>query len=282
MSRFLVTGAGGYIGTHVVRALLESGDDVVAVHRGNKQIDPRAEPWVGDFADLDPAALKAMGPIDAVLHLAWSDGFSHDAASHFNHLAAHFNFVNATLEAGIKQFVGFGTMHEVGYWEGMIDQDTPNAPRSLYGIAKNALREATKLQVTKAGAIFQWLRAYYILGDDLRNKSLFSKILGWESEGRETFPFNSGLNKYDFIDVADLAYQIACVARQTEVQGIIDCCSGEPVALRDKVEAFIAEKRLKIRPEYGAFPDRAYDSPQVWGSAEKITTILASFPAKRV
>jgi dTDP-6-deoxy-L-talose 4-dehydrogenase (NAD+) len=148
----------------------------------------------------------------------------------------------------------------------------------MYGVAKNALREVARLEVEKAGGVFQWLRAYYILGDDERNQSLFTKILGWEAEGKATFPFNSGLNKYDFIDVRDLARQIALVSLQTKVAGVIDCCSGVPMALRDRVEAFIADNGLAIRPEYGAFPDRPYDSPAVWGSIAKINRILADAP----
>ena len=40
------------------------------------------------------------------------------------------------------------------------------------------------------------------------------------------------------------------------------------------VEEFIKEKNYKIRPEYGAFPDRPYDSPGVWGDPEKINQIM--------
>lgn len=48
------------------------------------------------------------------------------------------------------------------------------------------------------------------------------------------------------------------------------------MALADKVEEFITEHGFKIRPEFGAFPDRPYDSPGVWGDAEKITKIMGA------
>ena len=41
-----------------------------------------------------------------------------------------------------------------------------------------------------------------------------------------------------------------------------------------KHEEFIAKNNYKIRPQYGAFPDRPYDSPGVWGNPEKINRIL--------
>ena len=44
--------------------------------------------------------------------------------------------------------------------------------------------------------------------------------------------------------------------------------------MADKVEEFITEHGLKIRPEFGAFPDRPYDSPAVWGDATKINKIM--------
>ena len=52
------------------------------------------------------------------------------------------------------------------------------------------------------------------------------------------------------------------------------CCSGQPVALKDAVEKFIKNRSLDIRPEYGAFPSRAYDSPCVYGKADRIRCIL--------
>ena len=72
----------------------------------------------------------------------------------------------------------------------------------------------------------------------------------------------------------ELSEQIATAATQDEVHGVINCCTGNPVSLGDKVDEFIKEHGFKIRPEYGAFPDRPYDSPGVWGDAEKINKIM--------
>ena len=271
-----MTGAGGYIGRHVVHALTSRGVEVIALQRSGTAAGPRAQTLLNDFAALRTADLQALGPIDTVIHLAWSDGFNHNAACHLDALPHHVQFVRDVGLAGIRHFVGMGTMHEIGYWEGMIGETTPALPRSMYGIAKNALREASRLITEQDGSLFQWLRSYYITGDDTRSKSLFAKILQWEAEGRSSFPFNSGKSCYDFIDVSELAEQIAATALQRSVTGIIECCSGAPVALKDKVEQFIAEHQLAIRPEYGAFPERAYDSPSVWGDSNKIRTIIAA------
>ena len=63
---------------------------------------------------------------------------------------------------------------------------------------------------------------------------------------------------------------------QDKVNGIINCCSGKPISLAQKVESFIKEHGYKIKLEYGAYPDRPYDSPAVWGDNTKINKILES------
>lgn len=60
---------------------------------------------------------------------------------------------------------------------------------------------------------------------------------------------------------------------QDKVNGIINICSGRPEKLADRVERFIKENGYKIKLEYGAFPDRPYDSKAVWGNSAKIDII---------
>ena len=61
---------------------------------------------------------------------------------------------------------------------------------------------------------------------------------------------------------------------QKKVCGIINCCSGTPISLGERVEKFIADNNLKIKLDYGKFPDRPYDSPGVWGDNKKIQMIM--------
>ena len=120
-----------------------------------------------------------------------------------------------------------------------------------------------------------WLRAYYIYGDDARGSSVFAKIVQAVEDGRKTFPFTSGENKFDFIHIDELARQIVAASVQDKYTGIINVCTGKPVALGEQVEAFIKDHNFDIKLEYGAFPDRPYDSPMVWGDARKIQDIMS-------
>lgn len=277
----LVTGAGGYIGRHVVQSLLERGLEVKALDIRFDGVDERAERVSLDLFSDDPDIYDAMGRPDVVLHMAWRDGFTHNSPAHIDDLPKHYRLIENLYAAGLKHLAVMGTMHEVGYWEGAIDEESPCAPASLYGIAKNALRETTRLSAQARGAVFQWIRAYYIVGDDVHGNSIFSKLLAAATAGQKTFPFTSGKNLYDFISIDELADQIAAILDQDEVTGIINACSGEPMTLSERVERYIRENGLDISLEYGAYPDRPYDSPGVWGDAAKIRRILSADAHRR-
>lgn len=277
MARIVVTGAGGYVGRHVVTALADLGHEVTATTRpgSRRDVDPRARICEVDVLGGDIIAAEVFGGVPEVLvHLAWSDGFQHNARSHLERVGAHFRFLTAMADQGVGQIAALGTMHEVGYWEGAIDATTPTAPLSLYGIAKDALRRGLEIDLGEK-VVFQWLRCYYIYGDDRNNQSIFTRLLAAADDGETTFPFTTGASKYDFILVEELGRQIAAAASQTEATGIINCCSGEPVSLATQVETFLLDHKLPLALKYGAYPDRPYDSPGVWGDATVIRDIMA-------
>ncbi len=276
MLTIAVTGANGYIGRHVTSALCDMGAHVYAMDISPEGGDPRAEWICGNVFDasFDPTQAFEELP-DACLHLAWRNGFDHNASSHMGDLSGHYAFLDKMTNAGVRRIAAMGTMHEVGYWEGAITEDTPCNPLSLYGVSKDALRRALLIKANREGFSVQWLRGFYIYGDDLQSQSIFGKLLRAAQAGQKTFPFTTGKNKYDFTQVDEVARMIAATVMQDEVTGIINCCSGKPVSLAEEVEGFIRKNGLDIQLEYGAFPDRPYDSPGVWGDPTKINKILS-------
>lgn len=273
--RVCVTGAGGYLGRGIVASLIDRGCDVVATGWDLGAVDDRAKKIEGDvFAVDDPYA--SFGEPDVLLHLAWQDGFNHNAPSHMANLPLHCDFVEKVCKSQISELCVMGSMHEVGYHEGPVLADTPCFPMSRYGIAKNALRDFCKLVAGETGTRMKWLRGFYIVDADTAGCSIFSKIAQAAKDGKKAFPFTSGKNKYDFLDYPDFCARVADAIAQRQVFGIINVCSGKPMALGERVLKFIEEEGFDLELEYGVFPDRPYDSPAIWGDSSIIDQIATS------
>lgn len=274
--KILVTGANGYLGQGIVKQLLDEKNTVVAVSHHSDNIDKRAIVKECDLFSFskDTDLFSYFEMPDIVLHLAWRNGFVHNSITHLEDLPRHYNFLENIISNGAKHIAVMGTMHEVGFFEGSIKEDTPCHPMSLYGISKNALRDATKQLCKTHSVIWQWLRGFYIVGNSEHGCSIFSKITLAEKNGGKLFPFTQGLNQWDFLDYDKFCEYTAKAITQNKINGIINICSGMPQRLRERVESFIEENNYKIKLDYGKFPDRPYDSKAVWGDEKKIMQII--------
>jgi len=271
--KVLITGANGYLGQGIVKTLLNNKIEVIATDFSTSRVDLRAERIDCDLFAIEEPYSYFSKP-DVILHLAWKDGFLHNAPSHIDNLPAHCALIRQFVEEGAKHIAIMGSMHEVGFFEGSIDENAACVPMSCYGIAKNTVRDYTHWLHSTKPFVYQWLRGYYIVGNSEYGNSIFSKITAAAKAGKHEFPFTMGLNQFDFIDYSDFCYQVAAAITQVKVNGIINICSGRPEKLSERVERFIRENGYDIKLQYGAFPDRPYDSKAVWGNNKKITEII--------
>ena len=196
--------------------------------------------------------------------------------AHVNDFSKHVAFLQKMFDSDAKRIAVMGSMHEVGFFEGSIDESTPCHPETLYGIAKNAVKDVTIMMSKKTGKSYQWLRGYYIVGNTAKGSSIFSKIVQANEQGKTEFPFTSGQNQYDFLDYDDFCQRVALAVTQDEICGIINVSSGHPEKLADRVERFIKANGFNIKLKYGSFPDRPYDSKAIWGNSNKIEKIISA------
>lgn len=271
--KILVTGANGYLGSGIVKAILDNGNEVIAADYKTDCVDNRAERVKCNLFEIKKP-YEYFGKPDVLLHLAWRDGFVHFSDAHIEDLPNHYKFIKSFAETGCAHIAVMGSMHEVGFFEGSINESTPCHPTTPYGIAKNALRDLTQMVCEKNNSVFQWLRGYYIVGNSKYGNSIFSKITAAVEENKENFPFTTGQNQCDFIDYSEFCKKVAATVGQNKINGIINICSGKPEKLADRVEQFIKDNNYNIELMYGKFPDRPYDSKAVWGDNTKINAIM--------
>ena len=272
--KILVTGANGFMGHGIIKWLSDSGNEIIASDFTDFTYDYKnVKSKSGNLFDIDNPYEYFENP-DIVLHLAWRDGFKHGSENHILDLPKHYEFLKKMVNSKVSKLVVLGSMHEVGFHEGSINEDTACNPLSLYGIAKNALREMTQLLVKNTETKLQWVRGFYIVDNTVKGCSIFSKLMQAAADEKKVFPFTSGINQFDFLDFDDFCKQVSAITLNDTQFGIINACSGKPETLASRVERFIKENNLDISLEYGAFPDRPYDSLAIWGNNEKIKKIM--------
>ena len=162
--KILVTGANGYLGQGIVRIILNNGHCVVATDFNTQFVDERAERIVCNLFEVDNP-YSFFGEPDVLLHLAWRDGFVHYSSAHIDDLPKHYAFIKKMVDGGIQQVAVMGSMHEIGFFEGSINESTPCHPTTPYGIGKNALRDLTQMRCKQKNIVFKWRRGYYIVGN---------------------------------------------------------------------------------------------------------------------
>src|ERR1700733_1069699 len=150
--RFLVTGGAGYVGSHVVAALVDRGDDVVVIdnlrtgHRA--AVLPPARLVQADLADA--AALEAVladGPWDAVFHFAALSLVGESMRMPFRYLAENgingINLIDACVRHGVGRFVLSSTASLFGEPEHVPIHETARIdPGSPYGESKWMIQRA--------------------------------------------------------------------------------------------------------------------------------------------
>ena len=78
----------------------------------------------------------------------------------------------------------------------------------------------------------------------------------------------------DYLPVEKVAEYIAAIALQHSVEGIINCCSGKPVTVKELVENYLAEKHKNIALNLGHYPYPDYEPMRFWGDNKKLKSIV--------
>jgi nucleoside-diphosphate-sugar epimerase len=261
----LVTGATGFIGAAVARALADAGHEVHGVGRSGRGTGAGVTPHACDL--LDAASVQAL--IDHVrpthlVHCAWD--VTHNvywtSTANFDWLAASVALLKAFKAAGGRRAVGVGTCAEYAA-SGTILHETgsPLVPATPYGRCKLALFhafEAARLM----GLSTAWGRLFFPYGPG-DGERRFLPSLARAMRAGEAFDMSSGLQKLDFIHIDDVGAAFARLA-ECDVTGPVNIANGEGVALREvALRAAEALGRDPALLRMGAIAARATDPPSL-------------------
>ncbi|WP_285411719.1 NAD(P)-dependent oxidoreductase [Pseudomonas sp. lyk4-40-TSB-59a] len=278
--KVLVTGATGFVGRHLVAALLTRGYTVRAVAR---DVQKAADmPWIKHVefvsadihaADLDFDALTEG--VDALAHLAWPGLPNYRALFHFEHnLMADYRFIKGAVEAGVKQVLVTGTCFEYGMQSGPLSEQNDSQPANPYGLAKHTLHLFLQSLQQEHSFTLQWARLFYLHGEGQNPNSLLAALDRAIDVGDATFNMSAGEQLRDFLPIETAAVQLAAILHKRDFDGTINCASGQPVSVRSLVEQRVRERGATIGLNLGHYPYPTHEPLAFWAVTERLQQLL--------
>lgn len=271
MKKVLITGGTGFIGSKVTDELLKRGYEVHAL------VYPPLAPVQENFIQyemnlMDSQAVDqflASHQFDSLIHLAWYVGPKcHVSDLNMDWVIATLNLLKSFKEHGGKKFLGAGTCSEYEYKYGyLLEDDTPTDPQTLYGNGKNAVYNVAKVYCKQNEIDFKWPRIFNLYGPNEKPQRLMPSVINSCLKG-EDVKVSDCLKFQDYLHVEDTASGIVDVF-ESELQGAVNICSGQPVQLKTIVNKIAELTDFKGNILWGAVP-AAFGDDVVVGNNEKL------------
>lgn len=280
--KFLVTGATGFIGSHVVEQLLRQNQQVIAtstrtaVHvAGECAWAPAVQFIPYEMGTTDTGFFDQIGTPDAVIHLAWQNYKQVQGLHHIEqNYPTNYQFLKTLVQRGIQDITVIGTCFEYGLVEGCLDEHRVTNPITAYGLAKDMLHKSLLILQREMNFSLKWLRPFYLFGPGQHAGTLFAQLDRAINEKQPTFNMSKGEQLRDYLPVQKAAEWIVATAMQKKVDGAINICSGEPISIRSIVENYLIQRNAAVRLNLGYYPYPEYEPMAFWGSTKKIKSVV--------
>ena len=272
--KILVTGASGFIGSHLCRQLLAHDTKVHGISR--KPPSENREDvhwWRGDLVDFEfmQKVMIETKP-DIIFHLgsyvAGSRSLKLVLPTFQSNLASTVNMLTAATQAGCHRIILAGSMEEP---ENGNDFAVPCSP---YAAAKWASNGYARMFYTLYQTPVDIARIFMVYGPGQNDlKKLIPYVILSLLRG-ESPKLTSGHRQIDWIYVDDVVQGLIAMACTPSLQGdIIDIGSGELITIQNVVKKLVEKVDPDIVPEFGSLPERQLEQIRIARVSESASKI---------
>jgi len=298
MSRYLVTGAAGFIGWKVAELLVGRGDEVVGIDNMNDAYDVRLKEWrlgtlrersgltfesadIEDRGALD-AAVSRLGPFDGILNLAARAGVRQSVENPWVYLSTNatgtLNLLDCCVRYEIPKFVLASTSSLYGRDNPRPYSETANTDRPLspYAASKKAAEAMAHTYHYLHDVDVTVLRFFTVYGPAGRPDMSLFRFVQWIREGRPVTVYGDGRQERDFTYVEDVARGTIAALRPIGYD-IINLGSDTPIVLADAIA--LVEQYTGMQASIRNVPRHPADVEATWANIEKARLLLEWEPA---
>lgn len=280
--KVLITGASGFIGSHLALRLVNAGSHVAVMVRETtdlwrlREIKDSIRLCRGDLREQEQveACVRAIRP-DYVFHLG---AYGVDSRERNEIQAVKTNvsgtvfLVSALLKTGCEKLLNIGSCMEYGNKAERVREDAPLEPFNIYGSTKAAGIIIAHQLAAQGGLPLVTLRAFGIFGENEGSHKFFPHIILSLLQGREVRL--TGCEQFrDYCYVENLVDAFLLAAQDQACKNeIFNIGCGAIRPLKDYVEMIYAQMNCPAKPNYGAIP---YRRDEVWRPHPDISKIQA-------
>jgi len=285
--RVLVTGAGGFIGSHVTEGLVAQGHHVVAVDDLSGGFK-RNVPAEARFHEIDlrspEAADRAVAedPPDILCHLAAN---AREGASQFQprdvcgrNLMAYVNVLVPALRRGLRKVVLYSSMAVYGKQTPPFSEEMPRQPVDVYGINKAGMEEITEVLAEVHEFQYTIVRPHNVFGERQsmrdRYRNVVAIFMNRIMRGDPLYIYGDGEQRRAFSYIGD---SLPCFLRACELEErlnaqIINVGGKEDISVNELARLVAAE--FQAEPEVIYVPDRPREVRHAYSTWQKSAQLL--------
>jgi UDP-glucose 4-epimerase len=245
--RCLVTGVSGFLGSHLVRKLVNEGHEVLAVARQTSDL------WrLNDVREKISFASASLNTIESAhaeivkfrpnvaFHLAWTGGnssaFANQPGQVFENVPGSLALVRMLAEAGCEVLIYAGSSLEYGRFQIPVLETDISCPSSLYGAAKYGTEILVQGLCQVYGMRFCGVRIFWTYGPMDDERRMIPSVILSLLNGRKP-RLTEGTQLWDFLFIDDAIRALTLLSETKGAEGIFNLGSGEPVSVRNVVKS---------------------------------------------